>query len=229
METLQAHTHPSRLPLHPPPLHPSTPPPSTRPPLDPRPSTLHPCRRTAPTSAARRGTCCAPCATATTCRACPPRCSACCCRAPRASPPTSYRASPRSSGPSIAPPHAQSVATPLAAPQRGSCASSRRAWRLQAARHSQGEAGLPGGQPPPRLLEPAAPQTAPQAAPQAADAPAFDHAGLVQEHWRAKKVFEPFFAWQAPQPSRRPTPASVTPPTADQFGVGGAVHLRGFL
>ena len=21
--------------------------------------------------------------------------------------------------------------------------------------------------------------------------------GLVQEHWRAKKVFEPFFAWQA--------------------------------
>ena len=52
---------------------------------------------------------------------------------------------------------------------------------------------------------------------------------LVQEHWRAKKVFEPFFAWQALQPGRRPTPASVTPPTADQLGGGGAMHLRGFL
>ena len=30
--------------------------------------------------------------------------------------------------------------TPLAAPQLGACASSRRAWRLRAARHSQGEA-----------------------------------------------------------------------------------------
>ena len=47
---------------------------------------------------------------------------------------------------------------------------------------------------------------------------------LVQEHWRAMKVFEPFFAWQALQPGRRPTPASVTPPTNDQLGA-----TRGFL
>ena len=41
---------------------------------------------------------------------------------------------------------------------------------------------------------------------------------LVSEHWRAKRVFEPFFAWQLMQPGRRPTPATVTPPTSDQFG-----------
>ena len=54
---------------------------------------------------------------------------------------------------------------------------------------------------------------------------------LVLEHWRAKlgpgHIFEPFFAWQQPQPGRRPTPATVTPPTADQLGATGA--LRGCL
>ena len=39
------------------------------------------------------------------------------------------------------------VSPPLAAPQLGSCASSGRAWRLWAARHSQGEASPPGAQP----------------------------------------------------------------------------------
>ena len=43
----------------------------------------------------------------------------------------------------------------LPAPQRGSRASSERAWRLRAARHAQGEAGPLGVQPLPRLLEPA--------------------------------------------------------------------------
>ena len=42
---------------------------------------------------------------------------------------------------------------PSAAPRLGSCASSGRAWRLWAARHSQGEAGPPGAPPLPRLLE----------------------------------------------------------------------------
>ena len=41
---------------------------------------------------------------------------------------------------------------PLAVPQLGSCASSGRAWRLWAARHSQGEAGPLGAQPLPRVL-----------------------------------------------------------------------------
>ena len=45
---------------------------------------------------------------------------------------------------------------PLAAPQLGSCASSGRAWRLWAARHSQEEASPPGAQPLPRVLELAA-------------------------------------------------------------------------
>ena len=42
------------------------------------------------------------------------------------------------------------------APQLVSCASSGRAWRLRAARHSQEEAGPLGAPPPPRLLERAA-------------------------------------------------------------------------
>ena len=41
----------------------------------------------------------------------------------------------------------------LAVPQLGSCASSGRAWRLWAARHSQGEAQPLGAQPVPRVLE----------------------------------------------------------------------------
>ena len=48
----------------------------------------------------------------------------------------------------------------LAAPQLGSCASSGRAWRLWAARHSQEEAGPLGAQPLPRLPEPAASKAA---------------------------------------------------------------------
>ena len=50
----------------------------------------------------------------------------------------------------------QGQSVPLAVPQLGSCASSRRAWRLWVARHSQGEAGPLGAPPLPRLLEPAA-------------------------------------------------------------------------
>ena len=48
----------------------------------------------------------------------------------------------------------------LAAPQLGSCASSGRAWRLWAARHSQEEAGPLGAQPVPRVLELAASKAA---------------------------------------------------------------------
>ena len=50
--------------------------------------------------------------------------------------------------------------TPLAVPQPGSCASSRRAWRLRAARHSQSEAQPLGAQPPPRGLKRAASKVA---------------------------------------------------------------------
>ena len=44
----------------------------------------------------------------------------------------------------------------LTAPQRSSCASSGRAWRLSAAQHSQEEVGALGAQPLPQVLEPAA-------------------------------------------------------------------------
>ena len=52
------------------------------------------------------------------------------------------------------------VPPPLTGPQLGSCASSGRAWRLRATRHSQGEAGPLGAQPLPRVLEPAASKAA---------------------------------------------------------------------
>ena len=45
-------------------------------------------------------------------------------------------------------------------PQLGSCASSGRAWRLWAARHSQGETGPLGAQPLPRVLDLAASKAA---------------------------------------------------------------------
>ena len=47
----------------------------------------------------------------------------------------------------------------LAPPQLGSRASSWRTWRLWAVWHSQGDAGPPGAQPLPRVLEPAASQS----------------------------------------------------------------------
>ena len=59
----------------------------------------------------------------------------------------------------------------LAVPQLGSCASSGRAWRLWAARHSQEEAGPLGTQPLPRLLEPATSKVA--------DFTAVGHSGLA--------------------------------------------------
>ena len=59
----------------------------------------------------------------------------------------------------------------LAVPQLGSCASSGRAWRLRAARHSQAEAGPLGAQPLPPVLG--------LAASKAADFVASDHPGLL--------------------------------------------------
>ena len=58
---------------------------------------------------------------------------------------------------------------PLAVPQLGSCASSGRAWRLWAARHSHEEAQPLGAQPLPRMLE--------LTASELADFSAFDHVG----------------------------------------------------
>ena len=49
---------------------------------------------------------------------------------------------------------------PLAAPQLAACASSARAWRLRAARHSQSEAQPLGAPPPPRVAELAASKVA---------------------------------------------------------------------
>ena len=46
--------------------------------------------------------------------------------------------------------HCYLVITPLAVPHLAPCASSARAWRLWAARHSQGEAQPLGAPPPPR-------------------------------------------------------------------------------
>ena len=66
-----------------------------------------------------------------------------------------------------APQHGQSA--PLAVPQLGPFASSEHAWRLQAARYSQGEAAPLGTQPLPRVLE--------LAASKAAYFPAFDRTG----------------------------------------------------
>ena len=54
--------------------------------------------------------------------------------------------------------HGQSAVWPV--PQLGSCASSGRAWRLRAARHSQGEAGPLGARPLPQALDPAASKAA---------------------------------------------------------------------
>ena len=56
------------------------------------------------------------------------------------------------------PQHGQSAV--LAVPELGSCASSGRAWRLWAARHSQEEADPLGAQPLPRVLELAASKVA---------------------------------------------------------------------
>ena len=61
---------------------------------------------------------------------------------------------PRSGGRRMACQHGP--AHPSATPQLGSCASSGRAWRLWAARHSYAEARPLGSQPWPRVLEPAA-------------------------------------------------------------------------
>ena len=59
-----------------------------------------------------------------------------------------------------------------AVPQLGSCTSSGRAWRLWAARHSQGEAGPLSALPLPRVRE--------LVVSKAADIPAlFDHAGAA--------------------------------------------------
>ena len=55
---------------------------------------------------------------------------------------------------------AWSKCPPLAVLQLGSCASSGRAWRLWAARHSQEEAGPLGAPPLPRVLERAASKAA---------------------------------------------------------------------
>ena len=57
----------------------------------------------------------------------------------------------------------------LAAPELDSCTSSERAWRLCAARHSQGEAQPLGAPPRPQLLE--------RAASKVADLTAFDQPG----------------------------------------------------
>ena len=59
----------------------------------------------------------------------------------------------------------------LALPQLGSCASSGRAWRPWAARHSKKEAGQLDAQPLPRLPEPAASNVT--------DSAAFDHVGAT--------------------------------------------------
>ena len=61
---------------------------------------------------------------------------------------------------------------PLALPRLASCASSGHAWRLWAARHSQGEVSPLSAQPPPRMLEPAAST--------GADSTAVDHSGAAR-------------------------------------------------
>ena len=77
--------------------------------------------------------------------------------------------------------HGQS--DPSAVTQLGSCASSGRAWRLWAARHSQGEAGPLSAQPLPRVLE--------LAASKAADLTAFDHLGAPLSHADADPNLNP--------------------------------------
>ena len=85
-------------------------------------------------------------------------------------------------------------------PQLGSCASSGRAWRLWAARHSQEEAGPLGAQPPPRVLE--------LAASQAAHFTAFDHVGMTMARTRTS-------------PARRAEPARAVCETACVVGMLG--------
>ena len=63
----------------------------------------------------------------------------------------------------------QGQSDPLAVAQLGSCASSGHTWRPWVTRHSREEAGLPGAQPLPRVLE--------LAASKATHFTAFDHSG----------------------------------------------------
>jgi hypothetical protein len=75
------------------------------------------------------------------------------------------------------------VAALAAAPQLGSCASSRRTWRLRAAWHSKGGRGRATAPPllPPPLLPPPPSRLLELAASKAADSPAFDRAGKLLE------------------------------------------------
>ena len=65
----------------------------------------------------------------------------------------------------------QGQSDPLAVAQLGSCASSGHTWRPWVTRHSREEAGLPGAQPLPRVLE--------LAASKAAHVSAFGHPGAA--------------------------------------------------
>eukprot|EP00964_Phaeocystis_antarctica_P049545 scaffold28735_cov63-Phaeocystis_antarctica.AAC.2 len=87
---------------------------------------------------------------------------------------------------------------PLAAPQLGSRASSGRAWRLWAARHSREAAGPLGAQPLPRVLE--------RAASKAADLTAFDPSGgepTQDRQPRRPSAGDPPAAVARPAPLRR--------------------------
>eukprot|EP00964_Phaeocystis_antarctica_P134174 scaffold98401_cov21-Phaeocystis_antarctica.AAC.1 len=89
--------------------------------------------------------------------------------------------------------HGQSAS--LEVPQLGSCASSGRAWRLWAARHSQEEAEPLGAQPLPRVLE--------RAASKAIDFTAFDHAGAAAARAAAAGTAAAAAAAAAAAPARR--------------------------
>ena len=82
----------------------------------------------------------------------------------------------------------QGQSVSLAVPQLGPYASAGRAWRLRAARHSQGEASSLAVQPLPRVLE--------QAASEATDFAASDHSG--PDRWSRSVGL--FLCWRAPQP-----------------------------
>eukprot|EP00964_Phaeocystis_antarctica_P097732 scaffold63814_cov63-Phaeocystis_antarctica.AAC.2 len=88
--------------------------------------------------------------------------------------------------------HGQSA--PFVVPQLGSCASSGRAWRLWAARHSQEEAGPLGAQPLPRVLE--------RAVTKAADVTAFDRSGADRHEVGGSRTL-----------ARTPTPTLTLTPT----------------
>ena len=112
---------------------------------------------------------------------------------------------------------------PLAVPQLSSCASSGRAWRLRAARHSREEAGPLGAKPLPRVFE--------RAASKAANVTACEHPGMSTIRTRAMSACRcgaraRQHAQSAPVSVRVPAGLRLAAVGSRALGSGRAEHPR---